>query len=181
MVGNIKIDVSDFVNVHLAMVDISTELENKIIYLTLNRTGDMVYTQIKRLLSKETAIRPGLVAEKMDKKVAHPGKLKYEIIGRAGFTKITKALFGAADIGEGVAHRAWGREQIAVGAFMIGDRAVRREAGRILSLWGPSIPREMARGESQETAETTVEKVMLPRLLHEIDRATRNAKGKYHL
>lgn len=182
----LRIDASDLGDMAKAFRYVSLEARDKILYRALNRTGDQAFTAVKRVLSKETGLKIGRVARALNKRKAFTGRLAYEIVARGGFLKITAGNFGARQVRRGVSHRAWGRRQTAQGAFIpsgysVAFKRLGRERLPIRALYGPAIPREMVRGESDQAIRGKVRTVFIPRVLHETERAIASAKGRYGL
>lgn len=197
----IKIDDRQLKDVGVALREVAEKNRTRIMYRALNRTGDMTYTKVKAVLVKETGLRPGRVSNALTKHKAGPGRLVYIIDGKGGFFKITKGNFGAKQIGRsgrsmtrrmsksqgfGVMHHAWGRHQIADGAFIpkgmsVAFRRLGPKRLPIKALYGPAIPREMIRGKTGEVAPGVVQAVFIPRVMHEIDREIKAAKARHGL
>ena len=182
----LHIDASDLGDMAQAFRDIARDEKTKIIHRALNRTGDQAFTVVKRVLAKETGLKVGRVARHLKKNRAGPNLLRYEIEARGGYLTITKGNFGARQIRKGVSHKAWGRRQTADGAFIPKGRRVafkRLSRARlpIKALYGPSIPREMVRGESDKAIRIKVAAVFIPRVLHETNRSIARAKRRHGL
>ena len=182
----LKVDATDLGRMSRAFRDLSVEQRDRILYRALNRAGDQAFTQVKRVLAKETGLKVGRVAPALKKRRADLGRLRYEIDARGGHLKITGGNFGARQVARGVSHRAWGRRQVAEGAFVpkgrsVAFKRVRRSRLPIENLWGPAIPREMVRGKSGEAIRGKVATVFIPRVLHETERSIARAKARYGL
>lgn len=186
MVFALKIEARDLGNMARAFRDVAEDERSRIIYRALNRTGDQSFTAVKRVLAKETGLKVGRVAAALKKTRAGPGLLTYQIDARGGYLTVTKGNFGARQTRKGVSHSAWGRRTLADGAFIPNGHSVaykRVGKGRypIRALYGPAIPKEMIRGESDNAIRAKIATVFIPRVLHETNRSFAKVKGRYGL
>jgi hypothetical protein len=146
----------------------------------------MAFTRVRRVLAKETGLPFGRVGKALSKHKASAGSLTYTITARSQYFKITGGNFGARQVRKGVSHRAWGRRQVADGAFIpkgmsVAFKRLGPKRLPIKALYGPSIPREMIRGQSGAVIRQMVATVFIPRALHELRREIVRVKSKYGL
>jgi hypothetical protein len=156
----------------------------------VNHTGDKARTQVARTLAKQTGANYGAVRKALGTKLASPSTLVYRIIGTGGYMSLKE--FGARQARSGVSAAPWGKRRLFPHTFIVGtlgghvfvrkskwdghigpsDRHVfiRKGKGkaRIHKLWGPAIPKEMVKGQSRQTFETTVASELPARVEHEI-------------
>lgn len=148
----------------------------------MNHEGRKSFTQVKRTLSKQTGIRVGDIAKATSFHPASKRTLRTVIKGTGA--PIPLRYFGAKQFKFGVRARPWGRWQKFEGAFIVrslggtvfkntgGFNNKSRRNNAIEKLWGPSIPREMLRGEViaafTRNADDVADRAMheLTRILH---------------
>ncbi len=136
----------------------------KIINQAVNRTATQVQSSAVKALSKETGLKQKDVRSFMKLFRSNFRTLTATVqgFGRA----LNLARFRARQTKRGVVAFAWGVRRLYRGAFFANEnRTVFRRKGRsrlpIRSMYGPSIPREMAR-EAVSTALRKVVKVRFP-------------------
>jgi len=165
----------------------------------LNRTGDMANTRVKRVLSSSMGVKNLKIHKAVVTKKASKDNLIYEIVGTGrhfslidskGVKATTRVVprsdahFGGFTRAQFVSAGAWGVNETYDGAFIGKGRAgqtdgagathifARTSAGRlpVKKLWGPSIPREMVRKNTETIVEEMVDTVLVRRLEHELGR-----------
>jgi len=164
------VDTRDLAKVNAAFRAAGVRLLAQIIPEELNRGGNRCYGLVRDNLIEETGLSVGEVTKALSVKPA-TRDLTYVITAQGGYTRVG---FGARQVSAGVSHRAWGRAQVARGAFTHGGIAfVRTTAARypIRPLFGPSIPRELERGKSQEIVNTVAAGYVVPNILSRCDAA----------
>ena len=170
-----------------AMGEMKGHQKRGILSRSMNRAGRVGYTRVRSNLAKEVGLRVGDVQKygALRKKFASPADLRFEIQSTGRFLPLK--LFNAKQNSKGVSHRAWGRRQTAKSAFTVdkfgGHVYARTSKNRfpIKKLFGPSIPNEMVKGESQEVFVREVAPRVVKNLNHEFDRYTKRVKSKYGL
>lgn len=173
-----------------ALNEVGLVMDEKVLVPAINRTGQHVRAKIRPLLARITGLASMRVARTMSWEHATKANLSFVLSFKHRAPQITTGNFGAAVAkrgGKGVRHRAWGRTQIAEGAFMIGRAVVARKGKARLPLkqvFGPSIAREVERDERgrisgmvYRAAQDTLQR----RVLHETDRQIKRVKRKYNL
>jgi hypothetical protein len=140
----------------------------------LNRAGDMATTAIGRTLAHETGIAVGAAREAMSQKRSTPGDLEYVITIEGDFLPLSE--FSPHETKKGISARPWGERRVFPSTFFIPGASghVFARAGRerfpIRELWGPSLAREVERGQTEQVARDTVAEAFPRRLLHEVQR-----------
>ena len=146
----------------------------KIVSRAMNQRLGVAYTAVARTTSKETGLSVGETKKAMRKDRATPSDLSIAVRARGTFLSLKK--FGARQVRKGVSHKAWGRRQVAKGAFVVGrmgGHAFRRvSASRfpLEKLFGPSIPQEMVKGESFNAMTKAFGEGFADRVMHELGR-----------
>lgn len=161
------------------------------LYRALNRTADKVKTYLKRKLQVWTGTNNQKgPSDALMVRHAGPGHLESQVIVRDKYASITAANFGAIwnRSMPGVQHRAWGRVQMATGAFMIPGRKpafhrVGKDRYPIKPVFGPNYAREVERHEKEVRAhvEDLVKTDLVARARHEIEREVARVKAKHRL
>jgi hypothetical protein len=175
---SIWVDTRDLARVNAAFREVSGEMRRKIIPESLNKGGYICLNRVKQNLVQETGLPAGQISAALHAVPATAGRYRFMITAKGGYTRVG---FGARQVGAGAAHRAWGRTQIARGAFVHrGQAFIRTTSNRypIRPLFGPSIPREVERGKSQEIVNATAASVCVPMLLNACDAAIMSAGAK---
>jgi hypothetical protein len=163
---------------------------------SLNRAGKRVATELKRAIQRWTGIKRQVeITKRMTPVVATAGMMRAGVVVSGRHFRITKADFGAkwTRAMPGVAHSAWGRSQVAKGAFMAfrggssygGGLAFKRTSAKrlpIKPLWGPHAVREMQRRSAFCRAIVTKEARWFAReTLRRAEVELRKTKAKYGL
>lgn len=170
---NLKIDASALTNIGRAYEEAGKDAP-KIISRALNHTGDKALTKVRRVIRKETGLAKDKVDEAVTKRSAYHSRLIYEITGKGGAHPLRD--FGARQTQRGVSAAPWKRRQLFAGTFLVPSlgghvfHRTGRERLPIEKLYGPSIPREMIRGESFATLQREIDENLAARLLHELAR-----------
>jgi hypothetical protein len=145
----------------------------------INRTGDMAFTKVRRIVSKETGIPQRRLTEgsrglyRGRSRKRDEANFDYVIAARGPFTPLS--YFQPVQRRAGVSARAWGKRRILRGTFLATMRSghvgvFKRVKGsrRLKELWGPSLPREMLRGEAPEAFRETFRNELAGKLAHEV-------------
>ena len=193
--ANVQVDVSQIDNLALQL-DRVGKMTRKAIVASLNRAGDMGYTAAKRALSAQTGVKQSALehgAEGLAKIHASIDTLEFRLIARSSTTPLS--YFSPTQTKAGVAASPWNKRRTFSGTFMatmssghVGvfahesgpqnyARRVSPTTGRIYysatnirQLWGPSIAKELLRGETPEAFKKTATDNFVPRLTHELER-----------
>jgi hypothetical protein len=184
----VNVDI-DLHKLSAALNDVADHhIKDKAVYRALNDAIDKANTLLKRDLQKWTGIKvQRRIADAMRRVYARPNKWTAAIIIKDKHIAITAEYFGARwnRSMPGVSHSAWGRAQIAKGAFMIpGKKPAFHRVGPsrlpIKPVWGPNTAREAERhaDEVRSTLRLVVETVLKPRLAHNLKRAFEEAKAR---
>jgi hypothetical protein len=115
----------------------------------LNHEGAKGFTQVKRVLVKQTGIKYGLITKAVTDQKSNPGTLTYQIIAHGNETNI--ALFGAVERKKGVSAAPWATRRIFPHTFFAGGKVFRRLGKArlpIKGVYGPNIAREIVKNES---------------------------------
>jgi hypothetical protein len=115
----------------------------------LNHEGKKGFTQVKRVLVKQTGIKYGSINEAVKDKDSTAGSLTYTIIATGDETSLT--LFNAVQRKKGVSATPWANRRIFKHTFLAGGRVYVRETAKrkpISMLFGPNIAREVVKDES---------------------------------
>ena len=160
--ASIVIDTREIQKLGQALRDagVGYKRSQTILAQSLNRAGKRVGTELKRSVQRWTGIKRQVeITKRMKPVIATPGKMRAGVLVTGTHFRITKKDFGARWTRSmpGVAHSAWGRSQIAKGAFIGkagrgkaygGGIAFKRTSAKrvpIKPLWGPNPVREMER------------------------------------
>jgi hypothetical protein len=143
----------------------------------VNWTGDKARTRVVRTLAKQTGAKYAAVRRAIKTRRANYGRMDYVITSFGGFISLKE--FGPRQRLDGVSAAPWGRRIVFKHAFisaamgghvfvreLSGDKRVPRLP--IKKLWGPAIPREMLKGETEKTFVALVDAELQPRVEHEL-------------
>ena len=139
------------------------------------RGGNEARTQIKRVLSKQTGIKYGMIDKAMQTKFREKPDLLYELEVTGEETNLN--LFGAIQRKKGISARPWNQRRIFKGTFFAYGGKVFRRVGParwpIKPAYGPNIARELVKDETRKFWETAVPPAIMKRVEHEIARRLR--------
>lgn len=155
-----------------ALHALSTKEQGKAVSAALNRTGDMVYTRVVRILAEETGAQQKRIRKILRKKGARPSSQEFAIYARDVFTSLKD--FRPTKRKGGVAASPWGKQRLFPGTFLGPNDHVFRRIGKdraIKKLWGPAIPREMIRGATGKATQEVIRDAFPKRIDHELSRA----------
>ena len=125
----------------------------------LNSEGNKVRTQVRRALRQQTGASAALINRETRSYRASFSNLTYTIEARGDYLGLSH--FSPRQFRYGVRARPWGRFQRFEGAFLVGSLGnnafVREGAARfpIKKMFGPAIPKEMVKDETQRAFEET--------------------------
>lgn len=186
---DLRIDASDLVDVARSY-GLADKQIPRVLVRALNHTGKKAHTQVKRTLVKETGLKAKDVAEGLSQQKAKTSNLEYAIVGRGRHMSLR--AFGARQTKKGVSAKPWNKRRVFKGFFIVeklggqvfaktnevGWHKTRpRRKPAIEKKWGPSLPRELIRGESHKRLEEIAERDLDARVLHEAERVLEKAGG----
>jgi hypothetical protein len=137
----------------------------------LNHEGAKGFTQVKRVLVKQTGIKYGMIGRAVKAKRATRVNLVYEIEATGNETNLN--LFGPAQRKKGVSARPWNVRRIFPSTFIVkayGGKVYKRTGAKrfpIKQLFGPNIAREIVKDDSRQAFEAITPK-LVDRVGHEI-------------
>jgi len=137
----------------------------------LNHTLAKTETAVNRATAKQSGLKYGDVKKEVRRFSANAGKLEGEIKGQGGYHKLS--AFKARKTKRGVSAAPWGERKVFASTFFIGKGVFKRvgaERFPVKTLYGPAVPKEMARREAKKAFEKTVGGALPGRVLHEIAR-----------
>jgi Prophage minor tail protein Z (GPZ) len=137
----------------------------------LNHAGDKAHTRVSRVLAKVMGTSYGKMSSSLETKSATEQTPVYEISAQGGHLSL--ASFSPRQTKRGVTAAPWGVKRTFPGTFIIealGGQVFRRASGKLVKLWGPSLPVELVREESVKAFSTGLEDNMRNRLEHELKR-----------
>ena len=142
----------------------------KAIARALNHTGGVASTQVKRALVRQVGVKSAAVNAALRKVRATPAGLIFEL--RSSGKHLGLKDFAARQTKRGVSAAPWRQRRVFPNTFMgPGGHVYKRTSKKRLpieKLWGPSIPKEMVRGESAQAFRSTVAERLPQRLQHEL-------------
>lgn len=172
-------------------IDLAGKSKEAGVYRALNHTAGKLKTWLKRKLVGWVGLnRVKPADDALIVRHAGPGHLTAAVIVKDKFPAITAQNFGATwnRSMPGASHRAWGRQQIAQGAFMIpGRKPIFHRVGRgrlpIKPVFGPNYAREVERHAKEVTAqaESMMKVDFFERLKHELGREVARVKSQHRL
>lgn len=138
----------------------------------LNKTGDKVRTVVVRSLAKQTGAKYGAVKKALKVTRADYRDLKYTIAARGSHIPLRD--FGPRRTKKGISAAPWNNRQVFDHTFFIrawGGHVFARvgqKRGPVHKLWGPSIARELVRGEAAAAFITTAAADLPSSIAHEL-------------
>lgn len=179
-----KVDVSGLDQLSRNLNKLERRVFPKAAARAINRTTTTVKAKARRQIAKEMGVKQSSVEKRTKVKRATRQRLAAFIIWRGRPFNLIQ--FAARQIRRGVSHKAWGRRQVAKGAFIArmpnGARIVAARVGKlrlpIKALWGPSVPRAAAEKTIQRAIRATVHTVLPQRLRHDIAFFMRRELGR---
>lgn len=163
--------------------ELSAKQQSRVLLNVMNRTGDMAFTRVVKNLSAETGAPQNQVRKEVSKYPARSLATGYIIKAQGGFWSLKR--FRPSKGKKGVSASPWRvRRQFKSTFFGPGGHVFKRTTAQRLpieKLWGPAIPRELVRGKSEDIVRDVAGRVIVPRMLHETDRAIARVKAKYGL
>ncbi len=163
----LHVDLSDLHDCRAAFREVAGKMDTLVLIPQVRKAGQQITMAVRRKLVEETGLPSRQIAAAVR---AMPAGTTFTIEATGGFTRVG---FGARQTAMGVAHSAWGRRQVARGAFVQGGMAYKRLGKArypIKPLFGPSIPREMERGESFNVCLAMCQRMLVPAIAKATDR-----------
>jgi len=141
----------------------------------LNRAGGKVRTKVIRALRDQTGAKYGAVKKALRTKKASYNRLEYRI--EASGQHISLKEFGARQTKKGVSAAPWNQRRIFPHTFgprigkLGGHVFVRTTKDRrpLEKLWGPAIPKELVKGETEAAFYASVFVEVPAAILHELE------------
>jgi hypothetical protein len=187
----IQVDASELHRMLELVRALPQELQDKVQRNCLNRIGDMAYTRVTRQVAKEVGLPVGRTRKYFSKKLAgYRGGDEYQIIAKGQYTDLKD--FDARQTKRGVTARAWGKRRLYAGTFFVptlGNQVFRRIEGektargnpKVRKLFGPAVPNELVRGESEDMIDKLVAEQYPKRLDYELNKALTGMRERYRL
>ena len=116
----------------------------------LNEGGDLVRTRVQRALKVQTNVKSyRSITSRIRTVRAFAGSLHYDIVASGSGIPIEE--FPLTVTGKGVDAKTWGVDHLFKRSFQEANGTLRARLGRarfpIRKLYGPSLPKELARGD----------------------------------
>ena len=167
----------------------SEEVKMRALYNTINKLGDKLLTAVRRDVAQETGAKYGRVMKAIKADRAHPNRLTYRIVATDKAMKVSDFARSLTPGKKSPSAAPWGKYRRFNGAFVIRFKSgateiVKRigrhnKGGKIRTLWGPIIPKEMIRPGNPST-KRIIEAIptgLSPVLMHELEQAVARAKA----
>ena len=185
----IEIDMRQaFAKLGLAFEEYAKQVREKALYRALNDGfSDVMVTQLKRILVKQTGLPYSKTSGAITLRKAHAGRLEVRITAKDTYHRLSEfGLRGALGKNKKISAAPWGRRQTFRNTWIMpvskggALEAFKRVDGKARVLWGPNISREMIRPgrESLTSIETARMDVFLKRIPHHLSLAVAEAKAK---
>lgn len=188
--GTLYVDLTDAMSrLSLALSVYSQEVQMRALYNAINKLGDKLLTAVRRDLVQTTGAKYGRVMKAVKSDRAHPNRLWYRIKASDQAMKVSDFAASLKPGTKDPSARPWNHSRRFKGAFVIrfksgGTEIVKRigrhnKDGKIKTLWGPIIPREMIRpgNPSTEHIARAIPDNLGPVLMHELSQAVARAKA----
>lgn len=188
--GVLYVDLTDaMTRLETALSVYSEEVKRRALYNAINKLGDKLLTAVRRDLVRTTGAKYNRVMRVVKSDRAHPNRLTYKIKASDKAMKVSDFARSLKPGAKDPSASPWNRSRRFRGAFVIrfkggGVEIVKRigrhnKSGKIRTLWGPIIPREMIRPgnpSTQHIAEA-IPRDLEPVLMHELEQAVARAKA----
>lgn len=168
---------------------------HKALARAVNRVTNTVHGRVIRAVAKQSSIPVAVVRRTIKKRLvspnsSHPGASDLEGVVWATGRELPLSAFNPRQFSWGVRAKVWGSVQRYPGAFIYAGsfrsgkpiagnnaftntRGYSESSGRnnaIERMFGPSIPEEMVRGESERIFRETADTMLPQRVAHELNR-----------
>jgi hypothetical protein len=170
----INIDPKSFAELDRKLSSLQGEIFAGAVSRALNRAGDSATTQLGRELSAQTGMGVRAVRENVSTKPSRPDELSYVITVEGGPQPLSE--FSPRQTRRGVSAAPWRQRRTFPGTFVRPGGVIKRVGKArlpIKALWGPSLAREVTRGDAKEVAMAAAMEVFGRRLAHEVGRLLR--------
>lgn len=188
--GVIYVDLTDAMSrLKVALSVYSQEVQRRALYNAINKLGDKLLTAVRRDVAQETGAKYGRVMKAIKADRAHPNRLFYRIVATDKAMKVSDFARTLRPGAKNPSAAPWNKSRRFNGAFVIRFKSgateiVKRigkhnKGGKIRTLWGPIIPKEMIRPGNPST-KRIVEAIpsgLRPVLMHELEQAVARAKA----
>lgn len=190
MSGVIYVDLTDAMSrLKVALSAYSEEIKARALYNAINKLGDKLLTAVRRDVAQETGAKYGRVMKAIKSDRAHPNRLFYRIVATDKAMKVSDFARTLRPGAKNPSAKPWNKTRRFRGAFVIrfknGDTEIvkrigeHNKNGKIRTLWGPIIPKEMIRPGNPSTARivAAIPEGLGPVLMHELNQAVVRAKA----
>lgn len=188
--GVIYVDLTDaMTRLSVALSVYSDEVKDRALYNAINKLGDKLLTAVRRDVAQETGAKYGRVMKAIKADRAHPRRLFFRIIATDQAMKVSDFARSLKAGKQNPSASPWNKSRSFKGAFVIRFKSgateiVKRigrhnKGGKIRTLWGPIIPKEMIRPGNPSTAHiaSAIPSGLGPVLMHELEQAVARAKA----
>jgi hypothetical protein len=188
--GVMYVDLTDAMSrLTVALQTYSKEVQDRALYNAINKLGDKLLTAVRRDLVQSTGAKYGRVMKAVKADRAHPRRLFYRIKASDTAMKLSDFARSLKPGQKNPSAKPWNHSRRFKGAFVIrfkngNTEIVKRigkhnKGGKIRTLWGPIIPREMIRPGNPSTQHiaSAIPTQLGPVLMHELEQAVLRAKA----
>ena len=167
----------------------SEEIKMRALYNSVNKLGDKLLTAVRRDVAQETGAKYGRVMKAIKSDRAHPNRLFYRIVATDQAMRVSDFARSLTPGKKNPSAAPWNKSRSFKGAFVIRFKSgateiVKRigkhnKGGKIRTLWGPVIPKEMVREGNPSTKRimNAIPEGLAPVLMHELSQAVIRAKA----
>jgi hypothetical protein len=188
--GVIYVDFTEAMSkLKVALSVYSEEVKMRALYNAINKLGDKLLTAVRRDVAQETGAKYGRIMKAIKSDRAHPNRLTYKIVATDKAMKVSDFARTLTPGKKNPSAAPWGKSRRFNGAFVIRFKSgateiVKRvgkhnKGGKIRTLWGPIIPREMIRPGNPST-QRIIEAIptgLASVLMRELEQAVARAKA----
>ena len=140
----------------------------------LNEGGDLVRTRVQRALKVQTSVKSyRSITSRVRTVRAFAGSLHYDIVASGKGIPIEE--FPVAVTSKGIDAKTWGVDHLFKRSFAEANGALRARLGRsrfpIRKLYGPSLPKELGRGDIPAVFASATAQFVPPAILKHLARA----------
>jgi hypothetical protein len=188
--GVIRVDLTDAMSrLNVALSVYSQEVQRRALYNAINKLGSKLLTVVRRDVAQQSGAKYGRVMKAIKADRAHPNRLFFRIVATDQAMKVSDFARSLTPGAKDPSARPWNKSRRFKGAFVIRFKSgateiVKRigrhnKGGKIRTLWGPIIPKEMVRAGSPSVAHITsaLPDQLAPVLMHELEQAVARAKA----
>lgn len=167
----------------------SEEVKQRALYNAINKLGGKLLTAVRRDVVQETGAKYGRVMKAIKADKAHPRRLFFRIVATDKAMKVSDFARSLTPGKKNPSAAPWNKSRRFKGAFVIrfksGDTEIvkrigrHNKSGKIRTLWGPIIPKEMIRPGNPSTKRImeAIPTGLTPVLMHELEQAVARAKA----